>query len=403
MAHYETANSAENSRPTAESDALPASPGRRGRLPRASYIHVPFCRHRCGYCDFAVIAGRDDLIPRYLDAMARELRGQAGPHPVDTLYFGGGTPTQLSDDALGALCTAVLEEHPLNVGYEWTVEANPEDVAGRSLERLAARGVTRLSLGVQAFSDAKLRCLDRQHDRAMAIAAIDRARAAGLGVSIDLIFAAPGETLDGWRRELAEAVALAPDHISTYGLTFEPATAFGVGRERGTLREADEELQRAMYADAIDRLAAAGYEHYEVSNFARPGRRSRHNEVYWAGEEYFAAGPGAARYVEGVRETNIRSTIGYLARIEAGESPVAEREKLPPERRARERLVLGLRRMRGVDKQPFAAATGYEVDELAGATIAKFVALGLLADDGQNTQLTREGLFVSDALWPDFL
>jgi oxygen-independent coproporphyrinogen-3 oxidase len=403
MAHYETANSRENGLRAARTDAPPANLGQDGPRPRAAYIHVPFCRHRCGYCDFAVIAGRDDLIPRYLDAVARELRGQGGPNPVDTLYFGGGTPTHLGDDALDALCSVVLDEHPLNAGYEWTVEANPEDVAGRSLERLAAGGVTRLSLGVQALNDDKLRSLDRQHDRAMAIDAIDHARAAGLGVSIDLIFAAPGETLDGWRRELAEAIALAPDHISSYGLTFELATAFGVGRERGTLREVDEELQRAMYGEAIDRLAAAGYEHYEVSNFARPGRRSRHNEVYWAGDEYFAAGPGAARYVGGVRETNIRSTIGYLARIEASQSPVADREELPPERRARERLVLGLRRMRGVDRQPFAEITGYDVDELAGEKIATFAALGLLADDGQNIRLTRDGLFVSDALWPELL
>ncbi len=403
MANYKTATSPETGLQTSQTGAWPLAPGDNRPGPRSAYIHVPFCRHRCGYCDFAVIAGRDDLIPRYLGAVARELQGRAGPHPVDTLYFGGGTPTHLADDALDALCTVVLEEHPLNVGYEWTVEANPDDLAGRSIQRLASRGVTRLSLGVQALDDAKLRSLDRQHDRTMAIAAIDRARAAGLSVSIDLIFAAPGETLDRWRRELAEAIALAPDHISTYGLTFEPATAFGVGLARGAVREADEELQRTMYAEAIDQLAAAGYEHYEVSNFARPGRRSRHNEVYWAGDEYFAAGPGAARYVAGVRETNIRSTIGYLARIEAGQSPVAEREQLSPERRARERLVLGLRRMRGVDKQAFAAAAGFDVDELAGATIARFAALGLLADDEHNVRLTREGLFVSDALWPELL
>jgi oxygen-independent coproporphyrinogen-3 oxidase len=158
-----------------------------------------------------------------------------------------------------------------------------------------------------------------------------------------------------------------------------------------------------MYAEAIERLAAAGFDHYEVSNFARPGRRSRHNEVYWAGGEYYAAGPGAARYVGGVRETNHRSTTTYLKRVLAGESPVAESERLEPEARARERLVLGLRRMEGVDRRAFAEAAGYAIDELAGPAIARFVRMGLLADDGRRVRLTREGLFVSDALWPELV
>ena len=183
-------------------------------------------------------------------------------------------------------------------------------------------------------------------------------------LSLDLIFATPGETLDEWAADLEAAIALEPDHISTYGLTFERGTAFWTRRERGELAEVDEELQREMYALAIDRLTAAGYEHYEVSNFARPGRRSRHNQVYWSGDGYFAAGPGAARYVDGVRETNHRSTTTYLQRVLAGESPVAEREQLDAEARARELLVFGLRRIEGVARRDFAARTGFEIDEL---------------------------------------
>jgi oxygen-independent coproporphyrinogen-3 oxidase len=229
------------------------------------------------------------------------------------------------------------------------------------------------------------------------------AREADLHISIDLIFAAPGETLDLWRRDLQAALALDPDHISTYGLTWERGTAFTRRRDVGQLQQLDEEVERAMYAEAIDTLTAAGFEHYEVSNFARNGRRSRHNEVYWAGKEYFAAGPGAARYVDGVREINHKSTTTYLKRVLARKSPVAEREQLSAERRAREQLVLGLRRLEGVDRAAFAASSGYDLNELAGPAISKFTELKLLGDDGSRVKLTREGLFVSDALWPEFL
>lgn len=371
--------------------------------PASAYIHVPFCLHRCGYCDFAVIAGRDDLIEPFLAALARELSWLGSPRPVETLYIGGGTPSHLPAAELARLCELLVAWHPLLPDGEWTIEANPETLTADRLAVLTEHGVTRISLGLQSFQDAKLTALDRRHDRAAALAAVERVHAAGLPASVDLIFAAPGETLADWRRDLADAIALAPSHISTYGLTFESGTAFTVARTRGSILELDEELQRAMYAEAIDALTAAGFMHYEVSNFARPGRHSRHNEVYWAGSEYFAAGPGAARYVAGVRETNIRSTLGYLARLERGESPVADREELPPEARARERLVLGLRRMRGIDKRAFAAASGYEVDVLAGPAIAKLVAAGLLDDSPANVRLTREGLYVSDAIWPELL
>jgi oxygen-independent coproporphyrinogen-3 oxidase len=371
--------------------------------PRSAYIHVPFCLHRCGYCDFAVIAGRDDLIEPFLAALAKELSWLESPRPVETLYVGGGTPSHLPAAQLAQLCELLVAWHPPLPDCEWTVEANPETLTVDRLAVLAEHGVNRISLGVQSLQDPKLTALDRRHDRAAALAAVERVHAAGMQASVDLIFAAPGETLADWRRDLADAVALEPGHISTYGLTFESGTAFTVARTRGKLCELDEELQRTMYAVAIDSLSAAGFTHYEVSNFARPSRQSRHNEVYWAGSEYYAAGPGAARYVGGVRETNIRSTLGYLARMDAGQSPVADREELPPEARARERLVLGLRRLRGVDKRAFAVASGYEADALAGSAIQKFAAAGLLDDSPANLRLTREGLFVSDAIWPELL
>ncbi len=371
--------------------------------PRAAYVHVPFCRYRCGYCDFSIITGRDDLVEPYLRAIEAELSWLGGVRPVDTLYFGGGTPSHLAADRLAALCDLVLAVHPLASGGEWTVECNPESLTEDRVRVLAERGATRLSLGAQSLDDAKLRTLDRQHGRADVVRAMAMARQRGLETSIDLMFAAPGETQEDWRRDLDEAIALGPEHLSTYGLTWEQGTAFTRRRTAGEISALDEELERAMYAEAIDRLAAAGFEHYEVSNFARPGRRSRHNETYWRGEEYFAAGPGAARYVGGVRETNHRSTTTYLKRVLSGQSPVMERERLDDEQRARERLVLGLRRLEGVGREEFAARTGRSLDALAGAAIARFVQLGLLSDDGERVKLTREGLMVSDAMWPEML
>ena len=385
---------------------------------RAAYIHVPFCRHRCGYCNFTLVAGRDDLIDDYLRAIAIELSELKRPREVDTLYFGGGTPTHLSPEQFHQLAETVLKWHPLaaatepspspsltgrGIGSEWTVEANPADVTPAMIATLAELGVTRLSLGGQSFRAEKLRLLERDHSSADIHRSVELAHNAGMQVSLDLIFATPGETLAEWQTDLEEAIALEPGHISTYGLTFEQGTTYWSRKSRGELAESDEDLQREMYAVTIDRLIAAGYEHYEVSNFALPGCRSRHNQVYWSGDGYFAAGPGAARYVNGVREMNQRSTTAYLKSVLAGESPVAEREELSAEARARELLVFGLRRLDGISRRDFQSRTGFEVDQLVARPLQKFVDLGLLTDDGDQIRLTREGLYVSDAMWPEML
>ena len=335
--------------------------------PRAAYLHVPFCRHRCGYCNFTIIAGRDDLIDAYLDALERELSALETPRPVDTIFLGGGTPSHLDPPRLSRLLALVRHWFPPAPGYEFSLEANPADIDESRLAAAKAGGATRVSLGVQSFDPAKLTLLERDHTAAIVQRAVELVREAGLALSLDLIFASPGETLDRWRRDLDQAIGLEPDHLSLYGLTFERGTAYWSRREKGELAGQDEETERAMYLEAIDRLAAAGFEQYEISNFARPGSRCRHNETYWAARGYYAAGPGAARYVAGVRETNHRSTTTWLARINAGESPVAESEQLGPEDRAREALVLGLRRVvDGVDRQVFATEFGYDIETLGG-------------------------------------
>jgi oxygen-independent coproporphyrinogen-3 oxidase len=371
--------------------------------PRAAYLHVPFCIHRCGYCNFSVVAGRDDLVDSYLQAIAKELSWLGQPCEVDTLYFGGGTPTYLPAAQLQQLCDTVLTWHPLAEGYEWTVEANPGDLDEDRIRVLAEAGVNRLSLGAQSFRDSKLKLLERDHQADDIYKAVNLARQAVMSISLDLIFAAPGETLAQWQDDLDKAIRLRPDHISTYGLNYERGTTFWNRRNRGELASVAEELERDMYVSAIERLQGIGYEHYEISNFAKPGCRSRHNETYWSGDGYYAAGPGAARYVNGFRETNHGSTSAYLKRVLAGNSPVAERESLDQEQRAREYLVFGLRRLEGVTRQRFIQRTGLCLDDLAGAEISRFVEAGMLADDGESLSLTRQGLLISDALWPDFL
>lgn len=371
--------------------------------PKAAYIHVPFCAHRCGYCNFTLIAGRDDLIDRYLTALERELSLLEWKRPVQSLFIGGGTPTHLPPAALDRLLSAVQEWFDLAAGGEFSVEANPFGFDRDRVAVLAEHGVTRLSLGAQSFDREKLVLLERDHAPADIARSVELAREAFNSVSLDLIFGAPGETLPNWRSDLAAALRLEPDHISTYGLTFERGTTFWNRLSHGRLARLEEELERAMYSEAMDALGGAGFEHYEVSNFARPGHRCRHNEVYWAAEEYFAAGPGAARYLDGRREMNHRSTTTWMKRVSAGQSPVAESETLSPEDRAREALVLALRRLEGIERRVFVARTGFEIDSLIGPELPQLVELGLLADEGGRLRLTREGLYVSDAIWAKFL
>ncbi|NLX57410.1 MAG: radical SAM family heme chaperone HemW [Planctomycetaceae bacterium] len=370
---------------------------------RAAYIHVPFCLRRCGYCNFTVVAGRPELHQAYLQALEREFQTLPGPVPVDTLYVGGGTPTQLRARELSELCRLLRTAFIPQSGYEWTVEANPDGLDRVKLDILCEAGVNRISLGVQSLQPGKLQLLERAHRAPDVLRILPLLRARFRSVSLDLICAVPGESLAAWQADLLAAVALDPDHLSIYSLTFEKGSLFWGRLQRGQLQPVAEETERAMLEAAWDHLAATGWDHYEVSNFARPAHRSRHNEVYWRGESYWAFGPGATRYVDGWRETNHRSTTTYLRRVLSGQSPVAEREKLAPVDRAREMLVFRLRMLEGISRVEFRQRTGLELDDLVGVPLRKFVDLGLLQDQHGCIRLTRAGLLVSDAMWPEFL
>jgi oxygen-independent coproporphyrinogen III oxidase len=384
--------------------------------PRHAYVHVPFCRHRCGYCDFTLVAGRDDLVERYFAAVARELErvadgAESRPESacleacleLDTLYLGGGTPSHLGPAGLRRLFAILHERLRPASGAEVSLEANPLDVTAEFVAAAREFGLTRVSLGSQSLDGATLRALDRDHEPDDVRRAVGRLHDAGLVVSLDLMTAAPGQSLAAVEADLAAAVALAPEHVSVYCLTWEQGTAFAAARRRGELAAAPEELERAMFEAAIDRLEAAGYEHYEVSNFARPGHRCRHNEAYWDCRPWEAFGPGAARFDGRIRTTNHRSTTSWIKRVLGGEDFSGDVDAMTAEEAARERLVVGLRRRAGVDRAAFRAASGCELDAVAGGAVARWVQAGLASDDGQSVKLTRAGLLVSDTLWADVL
>jgi oxygen-independent coproporphyrinogen-3 oxidase len=371
--------------------------------PRAAYVHIPFCAHHCGYCDFAVVAGQDHLIELYLDALAAEMARLEAPQCVESIFIGGGTPTYLSPPQLQRLLAEIRRWLNLDAGGEFSVEANPGSFTDDKVAVLAEHGVNRVSLGAQSFQPHLLDVLERDHVPADVPRAVDAIRRRIPQVSLDLIFGPPGQTLAEWSEDLKRALTLAPDHMSTYGLTYEKGTRLWKQRQAGRIEALSEETELALYEHALDTLGAAGFEHYEISNHARPGCRSRHNQVYWANHAYFGFGLGAARYVRGRRETNIRDVKGYIRKALAGESTVFQAEELPPEERARETLALQLRRSEGIDRKSFHEQTGFEVDALAGVALERHAELGFVEDDGARIRLTRRGKCVADALIQDLL
>jgi oxygen-independent coproporphyrinogen-3 oxidase len=371
--------------------------------PRHAYVHVPFCRHRCGYCDFSLVAGRDDLIDRYFAALAVELERVREPLDLDTLYLGGGTPSHLGPDGLRRLFDLLHVKLRPVAGAEVSIECNPEDVTAALAEAALACGVTRASLGAQSLDAATLRALDRSHAADDVRRAVALLGERGLAVNVDLMTAAPGQSLTAVERDLDAAIAIGPQHVSVYCLTWEKGTAFEGLRRTGALAAADEGDERAMFEAAIDRLEAAGYEHEEVSNFARPGHRCRHNEAYWDCRPWEAFGPGAARFDGRTRITNHRSPVTWMNRVLTGDDVTGDVDAMDAEAAARERLVVGLRRRAGVERAAFRAASGLDLDDLAAPAITRWVVQGLATDDGATIRLTRDGLLVSDSLWADVL
>ncbi len=319
---------------------------------RHVYVHVPFCARRCSYCDFAIAVRRTVPVREFVRGIGRELAARALEHPghdVDTIYFGGGTPSRLGGEGVHALLDVVRAAYTPAAGAEITLEVNPEDVTPEHARVWAAAGVNRVSLGVQSFHDPVLRWMHRVHDAEAVPRAVDILRDAGLhDLSVDLIFAVPAELERDWARDVDRALALAPTHVSLYGLTVEPGTPLGRWRARGDVREAPEESYETEFLHAHHAFTAAGFEHYEVSNYGRPGRHARHNSAYWRGVPYLGLGPSAHGFDGAERRWNTAAYAEWQRLVDAGEDPVAGTEQLTPANRAAEAVYLGLRTTGGL-------------------------------------------------------
>ena len=370
---------------------------------RHAYVHVPFCRHRCGYCDFTLVAGRDDLFENYFTALGVELKRLHQPAQLDTLYLGGGTPTHVGPNGVRRLFSEFHDTLKYSAAAEVTIEANPLDITESMIEAFHACGINRVSLGVQSLNSTTLETLDRDHREGDVRQVMSLLGKSGLTVSVDLIIAVPEQTLDLVARDVEDIVSLSPHHVSVYCLTWETGTGFWGKRQRGVLTPVGEDLEREMYELVIDRLAVAGYQQYEVSNFAQPAMTCRHNEAYWDCRAWEAFGPGAARFDGLKRTTNVRSVSSWIRKLLNGQNVTGHVDTMTSEEAARERLVLGLRRQCGVERGAFFQASGFDVDDLAQKPIQKWIAAGFAVDDGCRIRLTRSGMLVSDSLWPAVL
>ena len=369
------------------------------------YVHVPFCASRCNYCDFATGVYDEAAAQRYLTALGREFAASSpllGKSRVDTVYLGGGTPPALGATSLARLLATVASRFDVSAEAEVTCEANPESLSPAVLDALTANGVNRLSLGVQTFAADILVILGRRHDAEGAEDAYWRARRVGFeNVSVDLMYGLPGQSARGWEEDLARALALKPEHVSIYALTLEEGVP--LARDRATYAFPSGDEQAAMYYAAIDALAAAGFRHYEISNFARPGRECRHNVKYWRDEEYAGFGPSAASFRAGGRYRNPADLEEYCAAAAAGRWPLADAEPSDPYRDMRTAAVLGLRLTEGIDAAAFEKRTGVNPRVYYEKELAEFAAAELVTVEGENIRLTRDGLFLSDEVFASLI
>jgi oxygen-independent coproporphyrinogen-3 oxidase len=391
-------NSAQSLRP-ADVPAAPA-PG--------LYVHVPFCFHKCHYCDFYSITRQTpERMAHFVDLILREAQ-QWTDSPVRvtprTIFFGGGTPSLLPLAEMQRLLSGLHGRFDLSAVDEWTVEANPATVSLEYCQMLRQAGVDRLSFGAQSFNPTELKLLERHHDPDDVPRSVEIAKKAGFSrMNVDLIYAIPGQDLGAWSQSLESAIALSTPHVSAYGLTYEPNTAIAVRKRLGHFVAAEDSLELAMMRHARRRLSEAGLDAYEISNFARPGEACRHNLLYWTGGNYIGLGPSAASHVEGWRWKN-RPHLGEWERaVERGQLPAAELEQLSDQQRQGEWVMLRLRLSDGVAFDEYAARWGQDARAVYADELARLAKLGLLDVTPRRFALSDAGLAVADAIASEFL
>jgi len=363
--------------------------------PLAVYVHIPFCVRVCGYCDFNTYAGMDAAKDSYTAAAVAEIEAWApriAGRPVTSIAFGGGTPGEMAAESIAAIVEAVRATSPLAPDAEVTLEANPGTTSAPDLRALAAAGVNRLSLGAQSFDAAELAFLDRVHTPEATAASLHLAREAGIAsVNLDLMYGLPGQSPARWDATLDHALALAPDHLSLYALTVEPGTPLAAHVDRGQVVPLDPDAVAAMYEAAADRLAAAGYRHYELSNWARPGHESRHNQVYWTWGDYLGIGAGAHGFLDGERFENVAHPREYIGAVHGSGRAIAEAVRPDSATAMSDWITLHLRLVDGFDPAAFATTFGEPLESAAGPPLEACRAAGLLEEAGGRLRLTSRG------------
>lgn len=372
---------------------------------KAAYVHIPFCLSKCHYCDFNSYPGMESHFDEYVHALISEIeRSQDTPVKLDSVYIGGGTPTILSVGQLENILSAISGKMGLAEDAEITIEANPGTVDESKLAQLREQNFNRLSLGVQSFDDSYLAMLSRAHDAKQAVDAYYCARRAGFdNISIDLIFAMPGQRLKHWENTLYAALGLEPEHISLYELTIEDGTVFSELCAKGDITLPEEDEQIAMYELTIAKMREAAYEHYEVSNFARTGCRCRHNQVYWRNEPYYGFGAGATSYVSGERSVRIKDPKDYAAAIESGKTAITSAEHLTGRAYLAETLILGLRMTDGVDIDDLSAKTNSNIAKEFAREIESLRSKELVELSDSRLRVTHKGLLLLNDVSAEFV
>jgi oxygen-independent coproporphyrinogen-3 oxidase len=375
------------------------------------YIHIPFCRSRCSYCDFATGMYESGAAARYVRALTKEISDweeiQPAENPaekVDTVYLGGGTPSLLATDQLEQILWAVRERFRITTEAEITIEMNPGD-AQAAIGDWRGLGINRVSFGAQTFDDEQLRHLGRTHSAEDIRGTFRDLRAAGFAnVNFDLIAGLPGQTLAGWERNLEAALALRPEHLSLYLLDIHEGTPMAEQIQRGLRPQVDEDLAADMYRVLIERVCEAGYEHYEISNFCLPGHEARHNTKYWTGEPYYGFGCSAHSYDGRFRRwSNERAADRYSQLVESGASPIVQTVELSEDDARAESMFLGLRMMRGLNMNIFKSRFGADPREQYSADFERFGAAGLIEMEGDLVRLTRSGALLSNEVFAAFV
>lgn len=372
------------------------------KKPTSVYVHIPFCTQICYYCDFSKVFIKNQPVDSYLEHLLKEFRSY-DIQKLRTLYIGGGTPTALSAPQLELLLDGLTKNLDLSVLEELTIEANPGDLDADKIAVLKQSAVNRVSLGVQTFDDKMLKKIGRSHLEKDIYENIDRLKLAGFdNISIDLIYALPGQTMDQVKENVAKAISLDIPHMSLYSLILENHTVFMNRMRRGKLPLPKEELEAEMFEYIIAELERAGFGHYEISNFSKPGFESRHNLMYWDNAEYYGIGAGASGYVNGVRYKNHGPIRHYLNAVEAGNARITE-EHLSQREQMEEEMFLGLRKKSGVSMARFEEKFGRSFDELYGKIIRDLVQQGLMQIDGDRVRMTKRGLFLGDTVAERFI